>query len=284
MKIAIAGITGLVGSRLAAHLKKLGHEVIAIGHKEDKLILTNAHQDIDAVINLSGVNIMQRWTPEFKKHALDSRAGTSFDINHFYDEVKKKPKVFISASAIGYYGHRPDETLIESSPKGTGFLSDLVEAWEKASLNSPIPRVVCFRLGIVLSDKGGMLFQVVKTIKKRLGMILGDEKSYLSWIHIDDAVRAFTSAIEQSSYKGIYNLVAEESVTQRRFMQEVAKILKRKIFLKLPRFLVTLLFGEASELILNDTKVFPKKLKQSGFDFHYPDLNGALCSLVKPEP
>lgn len=284
MKIAIAGITGLIGSHLAKHLKKLGHEVIAIGHNQNKLILTNEHKDVDAVVNLSGVNIMQRWGPEFKQQAFDSRAGTSHDINHFYDEVNKKPKVFISASAIGYYGHRPNETLIESSAKGTGFLSDLVDAWEKASLNSPIHRVVCFRLGVVLSDKGGMLFELVKIIKKRLGMILGPETNHLSWIHIDDAVRAFTAAIEQSSYKGIYNLVAEESVTQKQFMDEVAQSLKRKIFFKLPRFLVTFLWGEASELILNDTKVFPKKLKQSGFDFHYPDLNAAVCSLVKLKP
>jgi uncharacterized protein len=284
MKVAIAGNTGLIGSKLSTYLKKLGHEVIAISHEGDRLILTDAHLDIDAVVNLSGVNIMQRWTSDFKKHALASRAGTSHDINHFYDDKRHIPKVFVSASAIGYYGNQPGETLIESSPKGEGFLSDLVAAWEKATLDSPIPRVVCFRLGVVLSDKGGMMPSLLKAARRRLAMIFGHEQSYLSWIHIDDAVRAFASAIEQSSYKGIYNLVSEESVTQKHFIQSVCKLLKRKVLLKLPRFIVTLIFGEASEVILNDAKVFPKKLKQSGFDFHYPDLDSALCSLVKPEP
>lgn len=284
MKVAIAGISGLIGKQLACRLKKLGHDVVAIEHKDDKLILTKMHEDVDAVVNLSGANIMQKWTPEFKQHALDSRAGTSHDINHFFDQLKKKPKVFISASAIGYYGHQPGETLIESSPKGEGFLSDLVQAWENASLDSPINRVVCFRLGVVLSDQGGALPRIMKSIKFRLGMILGNPQSHLSWIHIEDAVRAFTAALEQSSYKGIYNLVAEESVTQARFMNHLAMLMKRKIYLKLPNFLVSLIFGEASSVLLNDAKVYPKKLKQSGFDFHYPDLNSSLCSLVKSKP
>lgn len=284
MKVAIAGISGLIGKQLACHLKNLGHDVVAIAHQDDKLILTKIHEDVDAVVNLSGVNIMQKWTPEFKQHAHNSRVGTSSDINHFYDQLKKKPKVFISASAIGYYGHQPDETLIESSPKGEGFLSDLVQAWEKSSLDSPINRVVCFRLGVVLSDKGGALSRIMKSVKLRLGMILGNPQSYLSWIHIDDVVRAFTAAIEQSSYKGIYNLVAEESVTQECFMNTIAKLVNRKIYLKLPSFLVSFIFGEASSVLLNDAKVYPKKLKQSGFDFHYPDLNSSLCSLVKSKP
>lgn len=284
MKIAIAGSTGLIGSSLSSYLQKLGHEIVPILHQGNQLILTKVHENVDAVINLSGVRIMQRWTPSFKKEAFDSRVGTSYAINHFYDQVAKKPKVFISASAIGYYGDQPGKTLIESSDKGDGFLSDLVEAWEKASFDSPISRVVCFRLGVVLSNKGGMLPKLIKMIKMQLGAVMGDPESYLSWIHIDDVIKAFTAAINQSCYHGIYNLVAEESITQKRFLDSIAKILKRKIFLKLPRFLATLILGEASEVVLNDMKVFPKKLKQTGFVFDYPDLNSALCSLMLSEP
>lgn len=284
MKIAIAGSTGLIGSSLSSYLQKLGHEIVPILHQGNQLILTKEHEYVDAVINLSGVKIMQRWTSSFKKEAFDSRVGTSYAINHFYDQVAKKPKVFISASAIGYYGDQGGTTLIESSNKGVGFLSDLVEAWEKASFDSPISRVVCFRLGVVLSNKGGMLPKLIKMIKRRLGALMGDPESYLSWIHIDDVIKAFVAAINQSCYHGIYNLVAEESITQKFFLDSLAKILKRKIFLKLPRFVVTLIFGEAAEVILNDMKVFPKKLKQNGFAFDYPDLNSALCSLMLSEP
>lgn len=284
MKIAIAGSTGLIGRHLCAHLKNHGHMIIPIDHKGDKLILNANHHDVDAVVNLSGVNIMQRWSAEFKGHAKDSRIGTASDINHFYDLQSKKPKVFISASAIGYYGNRPEETLIESSEKGEGFLSDLVAAWEKASFDSPIHRVVCFRLGMVLAPDGGALPPIVKMTRRWLGAIMGNPDKMTSWVHIEDVVRAFTKALEQSSYNGSYNLTSEQSVTQKKFMDTVAKELKRKIYLKLPSFIVKWIFGEASEILLDDAKVYPKKLKQSGFDFLYPDLDSALCSLVKQVP
>lgn len=284
MKIAIAGITGLIGRQLEKSLKKHGHDVVAILHDGERLILNDSHKDVDAVINLSGVNIMQKWTPEFKTRVMNSRVNTAKQINHFYDQFSKKPKVLLSASAIGYYGHQPGETLVESSPKGEGFLSDLVDQWESATRDSAISRVVCFRMGVVLSNDGGALPKIIKGINLYLGAILGNPQSYMSWIHIDDVLKAFTNALEQNQYKGIYNLVSEQSVTQECFMKTLAKRLHRRIFLKLPQFIVNLIFGEAAEVITNDAKVYPKKLKQTGFDFSYPDLDSALYSLVKLKP
>ena len=284
MKIAVAGSSGLIGRHLCDHLKKLGHEIIPITHKDDRLILNEAHEDAEAVINLSGINIMQRWTFEFKEHAKNSRVGTAKQINQFYDLQRKKPKVFLSASAIGYYGDRPKETLIETSVKGEGFLSDLVDAWEKATLDSPIHRVVCFRLGMVLALDGGALPPLVKMTKLWLGAIMGNPDKMTSWVHIDDVVKAFSNALEQSSFSGVYNLVSEQSVTQKAFMDRLAQELKKKVYFKLPALIVKWIFGEASKILLDDAKVYPKKLKQSGFDFRYPDLDSALCSLVKQVP
>ena len=281
MKVAIAGYTGLIGTHLISHLEKKGFTIVKIDHEKDRLILNASCEDVDAVINLSGINILHRWNESFKGHALSSRAGTSHQINHFYYLKSKKPKLFISASAIGYYGDRPGETLIETSSKGLGFLADLTEKWEKSTFDSPIHRVVAFRLGVVLSSDGGMLPRLAKLVKYRLGCICGDPNAYLAWIHIDDVVRAFTTALERSSYCGVYNLVSENPSTQKEFMDTLANTLMRKIYLRMPKFLVKILLGEAASVILNDAHVYPKNLKLSGYDFLYPDLDAAFFSLVK---
>jgi uncharacterized protein len=280
MKVAIAGYTGLIGRHLIAHLKKHGHEVVTIPHRGDELVLDERHHDVDAVINLSGINIMHRWSQSFKGHATSSRAGTSHQINQFYDQLPKKPKVFVSASAIGYYGEQHDTTLIESSPRGLGFLADLVEKWEKATFDSPIKRVVAFRLGMVLANDGGALSKLASLVKRRLGCIIGNPKSFVSWVHIDDVVKAFTQALERSTYSGIYNLVTEEACTQEAFMKTLGKVYDRKVFLRLPLFVLKLILGEAAS-VFADAKVYPKKLKQNDFEFLYSDLESALYSLKK---
>jgi uncharacterized protein (TIGR01777 family) len=281
MKVAVAGYSGLIGRHLTKSLKDKGFEVVEIPHRGDDLILDERHFDVDAVINLSGLNIMHRWSMAFKEEALSSRAGTATQINHFYDDKPKKPKVFISASAIGYYGDRPDEQLIETSPKGLGFLSDLVEKWEKATFNSPIHRIVVFRLGVVLSQDGGAVPKMAKAIKRHLGAILGNPLSIVSWIHIDDVVKAMIEALDRSSFSGIYNLVTDHPVSQRQFMDELAACFNKKIYLKLPAFLVKLVLGDAASILLNSAKVYPKKLKQSDFVFLYPEIQSALYSLKR---
>lgn len=280
MKVAIAGYSGLIGKHLERHLKsKKEIEIVHIEHDGDKLILNEAHLDADAVINLSGVNIMHRASDEFKEHVLASRAGTSAQINHFYDDKSQKPKVFISASAVGFYGNRPCESMIETSEKGSGFLSDLCEKWEKATFDSPINRIVVFRLGVVLAEDGGALPAMASQVKKGLGVIFGGGQEVMSWIHIDDVVKVFTQALEQSRFSGVYNLVTEAPVTQRLFVETLAKIFAKKVWIKLPKFLLKLILKDSSEIILNDTKVVPKKLKLSGYEFLYPDLESAIYSL-----
>lgn len=279
MKVAVAGYSGLIGRHLCKELKKKGFQVVEIPHMGDTLLLDERHALCDAVINLSGINIMHRWSESFKALALASRAGTAHQINHFYDQCSIKPKVFISASAIGYYGDRPNETMIEESKKGLGYLSDLVQKWESSTFDSPIHRIVTFRLGIVLSHDGGALPRIVKLVKAYVGAIVGNPNAYASWVHIDDVVRAMILALDRSQISGVYNLVSDHPVTQKEFMQTLGKAFDRKIFLRIPRFLVTLFAGEAASVVLNDVKAFPKKLKLTGFEFVYPDLESAIASL-----
>lgn len=284
MKIAIAGGSGFVGRHLVAALKKRGDEVIEIGHKNNQLLLEPKHQEVEALINLSGSPIFTRWNPSHKQAILRSRVETARALNHFYTESKIKPKVFISASAIGYYGDRQGETLVEESLKGKGFLADVVEAWEKATLNSPIHRVVLFRFGFILGQDGGALKSLQKQVKWNLGAQLGKGNQWISWIHIEDVVTAILTALDRSAMKGVYNLVTEKPVSQKDLIQTLSTLMHKKCFLKVPRCVVKGAFGEASALFLDSLKVYPKKLKQFDFEFRYPDLDAALYSLVRKSP
>jgi len=281
MKIAIAGASGFVGRHLVAALKKRGDEVLEITHEGDRLILGEQHRAVDAVINLSGSPVFGRWTDKKKAHILASRVQTAKDLNRFYAQQKIRPKVLITASAIGYYGDRPHETLIEESKKGKGFLADVVEAWEKASLDSPIHRVVIFRFGIILGKDGGALKKLKTQVRFHLGAQLGSGQQMISWIHIEDVVRAILYSLDRSMMKGVYNLVTEEAVTQERLLNSLCQAMHKKCFLKIPAFMLRGLLGESASLFLSDQKAYPKKLKQNDFEFLYPDVESAIYSLVR---
>jgi hypothetical protein len=279
MKIAIAGYSGLIGRHLISALQKRGDEVILIKHKNDKLQLDKEHESVDCVINLSGFPIMGRWTEETKLKIHDSRVNTAKQINHFYDTIAKKPKVFISASAIGYYGSDPQTTMIEDSPMGDGFLASVCDDWETATLDSPISRIVIFRLGVVLAKDGGFYPNIKKMVKSYLGVIFGSGRQMMSWVHIDDVIQAFLMAIDRSSMKGFYNLCAENPIRQKDMMKEIGALLKKPVFLRLPKFLLKILLGEASEFVLADMKAYPKNLKKSDFCFYFDDFKSAIESL-----
>lgn len=279
MKIAIAGYSGLIGQYLTKALQKRGDEVILIKHKGNELIFDKEHENVDCVINLSGFPIKGRWDEEKKLKIHDSRVLTAKAINHFYDTQGKKPKVFISASAVGYYGSCSNTTMIEDSPMGDGFLASVCDDWETATLDSPISRVVIFRLGAVLAKDGGFYPTLRNLVKNYLGMILGSGRQMVSWIHIDDVVQAFLMAIDRSSMKGFYNLCSENPICQKDMMKEIGVLLKKPIFLELPKFLVRFLLGDVSEVVLADTKAYPKNLKKSDFCFYFDDFKSAIESL-----
>ena len=258
MKIGIVGASGLVGSYLAPFLRGKGHEVFAFNH---------AHLEpvpCDAVINLSGEPIAEgRWTANKKKHIFDSRVETTQKI-----VAELKPKCLISASAVGYYGHRPGAVLTETSTKGTGFLPGVCEAWEKAASQSP-GRVACLRFGVILSNRGGAYAKLKQPFR------FGKGDNHISWIHLHDVARAILWVLTHETLEGPINVCSPYPLTQRQFVETI----NGRSF-PLPARLIHFLFGEKADgLILQDTEVHPSRLLHSGFTFTYPTLKDALIEL-----
>lgn len=285
MQIAIAGASGLVGSALVPFLEKGDHVVIPLKRERDQLY--HLHDlTPDVVINLSGENIASRWSEEKKKQIRDSRIRTTETLAREAAASKKPPKLFLNASAIGYYGNREEVTLDESASKGSGFLSDVVEAWERAlqPVKDAKIRTVAMRFGVVLSQEGGALAKMLTPFKLGMGGPVGSGKQFMSWIAIDDILGAIHHAITEERLEGAVNFVAPHPERNGDFVKTLGAVLGRPAIVPMPEWSVKLLFGEmGQEILLSGAKVEPKKLLDSGYPFLYPDLNSALVKILGRE-
>jgi uncharacterized protein len=289
MKVLITGATGLVGSALAAHLRSSGATVDALRRPHDwnpetGYIDCGRLEGVDAVIHLAGENIAAgRWTELRKQKILDSRVRGTDLLARSLASVKRPPKVFISASAIGYYGDRGSTILDESSPAGSGFLAEVCKKWEAATSPAAIAgiRVVQLRTGIVLSRDGGALPQMARPFRFGAGGVLGDGRQFMSWITLQDLCRAFHHVLVTESLRGAVNAVSPEPSTNREFTQALASALHRPALVCVPRFAVRLALGElADALMLASTRVIPANLLQSGFSFEDSDIRIALAKTL----
>lgn len=297
--ILITGASGLIGTALSdvlnnqryhvAHLSRSprsGKAPTFVWDVDKNFIDPEAFKTTDTIIHLAGAGIAdKRWTIARKRELLESRTKST---HLLYQELKKgnhQIKTFIAASAIGYYGFDdPDKTFTEESAAGKDFLATVVRKWEDevdriASLNI---RVVKIRIGIVLSEKGGALKEIVKPVKYFVGAPLGTGKQYLSWIHLDDLCAVFLKALEDEQMKGAYNATGPYAVTNRELTNTIAKVLKRPLILHaVPAFVLKLALGEMADLVLKGSKVSSKKIQNAGFVFKFPTLEGALKDLLK---
>jgi len=291
MRIAITGAGGLIGRALQARLAGGGHEVIRIGrHKprnppEVRWSIPHAQlnpaplEGLDAVVHLAGEPIVGKWTPSKKQAIRDSRVNGTRLLASTIANLQTKPRVFISASAIGYYGERGDEVLSEHSPQGKGFLPEVSAAWENAAQPAADAgvRVVHPRFGVVLSKDGGALKQMLPIFKLGLGGPLGNGSQWFSWISLTDTVDALLHLIDHDDLAGPVNLVAPEPVTNKLFTQSLASALKRPAILPVPRFAMRQAYGElADEALFASQRVEPKALIESGFNFTHATLSSAL--------
>jgi uncharacterized protein len=238
----------------------------------------------DAVIHLSGENIAGRWTEAKKRRIRDSRIASTQNLSKALASAEKRPRVFICASAIGYYGNRGNEVLTEDSPSGRGFLAEVSREWESAAKPAAKAgiRTVNLRTGIVLSPDGGALKQMLLPFRLGLGGRVGNGRQWWSWIHIDDFVAAVQQIADNLSLNGPVNMTAPNPVTSADFTKTLAKTLRRPAVLPLPAFAAKLVFGEfAEEGLLASARVEPKKLLESGFKFRYSELAAALLELLK---
>jgi hypothetical protein len=238
----------------------------------------------DAVIHLAGESVVGRWIEEKKKAIRESRVVGTKNMASALAQSQTKPRVFICASAIGFYGNRGDEVLEENSSMGRGFLPEVCGEWEDASRIAAEAgiRTVNVRIGLVLSAQGGALEKMLTPFKLGLGGRLGSGQQWMSWIHVDDIVGAIHHAIQTESLAGPVNLVAPNAVRNAEFTKVLASVLRRPAIFPVPEFALRLAFGKqaAEQMLLASARVQPGKLEASGYKFHFRELRVALQNLV----
>lgn len=315
MKVLISGSTGMIGSALARALRKQGYDVAGLARP-----LTRATQatrtpssgaeaagssqivrwdpvsgaldpgadGADAIVHLAGASIADgRWTAVRKRLLRDSRIAATHNLIDELKKLRRPPRVFIGASAIGFYGDRGDEELSESSAVGNDFLADLSSQWEAASsrANEFGARVVLLRIGIVLAKNGGALPRMALPFRLGAGGRLGSGKQWMSWVALDELVAIIEYALTTNSLSGPVNAVSPRPVRNADFTKILARVLHRPALFPAPAFALRLALGEmADALLLSSQKVLPKKLAGLGYHFASPDLEAALRNILSAKP
>lgn len=304
MKVLVTGSAGLVGTALVETLARDGHTVCRLvrpqsnaagGTKEGFDVAWNpatgelggAAVGADAVVNLAGAPITEgRWTAERKELLRKSRVETTSALVKALAKMNARPRVLVSASAIGYYGDRGDEVLTEESEGGSGFLAGIAKEWEAEALKAEALgiRVVLARIGIVLAKEGGALPKMMLPFKIGVGGRMGSGRQWMSWVTLADTVGSLRFAIENSAVRGAVNIVAPQPMRNAEFTLVLAKTMRRPALFPAPAFALRLALGEmADALLLASQRVAPKKLEKLGYRFLHSELIGALVTLLKKE-
>ena len=283
MNILVTGASGFIGSALIPHLTRAGHRVTPLRIRDTLDVPLQG--TLDAAIHLAGENIAQRWTPSAKARIRDSRVHSTESISRALANLDPRPRVLLSASGIGFYGDRGDESLTEESSLGEGFLPDICRQWETAcaSASKAGMRVVNLRFGVVLDPSGGALKKMLPPFRAGVGGRVGSGKQYWSWITRDDAIRAIDHALNNDSVRGPVNVVSPTPVRNSEFTQALARVLHRPAIFPVPRFALRLLVGEmADAALLASARVIPQRLQQTGFQFADAALEPALRKILAP--
>lgn len=294
MKTLITGSSGLVGSSLLEFLFKKGHSIQCLKRNSDsdsnRFWVTNELPDnsdtaFQTVIHLAGENVAQgRWTEKKKQNILMSRLEGTKELVDYISSLKTKPSVFLCASAVGYYGNRGDEILDENSSLGAGFLADVCRQWEKESqrLSTMGVRVVNLRFGMILSPRGGALHKMIPPFQARLGGVIGSGKQYISWISIRDLVEIVDFIINKDDIQGPVNVVCPNQTTNKGLTKALGKALNRPTLFKIPAVMARLVFGQmADEMLLSSSRVSPKILLETGYEFKDQSLDAVLQYCVE---
>lgn len=297
-RVLITGASGLIGSELSLSLSQKGFEVIHLSRRKSQskyqtflwdlknsIIDKGALENIDYIVHLAGAGIAdKRWTPKRKQEIIDSRVKSA---ELLYDEISKldkKPKAFISASAIGYYGAVTSEKVFkEDDPPANDFQGKVCKLWEESSQQFERLgiRTVQLRFGVVLSGKGGALTKMLLPTKLGLGSALGTGKQFMPWIHIKDAIHIIEKAIKDEDIKGAYNVVSPSYVNNNEFTAALAKVLNKPLFMpKVPGWVLKLVLGEMSQIILEGSRISYQKIIDDGYKFKFSNLDEALKDIL----
>ncbi|HEX8276955.1 MAG TPA: TIGR01777 family oxidoreductase [Longimicrobiaceae bacterium] len=293
LRVAVTGSTGLIGTPLVRALRADGHTVLRLVRSRpvsggDEVywnpalgeIDTAALEGVDAVVHLAGENVGQPpWTEERKRRIRDSRAQGTTLVARTLAGLSPKPRVLVSASATGWYGDRGDELLTEASGPGTGFLAEVCQTWESSAdpARDAGIRVVHPRIGLVLTGEGGVLERLLTPFKLGVGGKLGSGRQWMSWVALHDVLEAIRFALRADGLSGPANLTSPAPVTNEEFTRALGHVLGRPTVLGVPEFALKLAFGQmADEALLSSQRALPDRLREAGFTFQYPDLEGAL--------
>jgi uncharacterized protein (TIGR01777 family) len=291
MRIVIAGGTGFIGEPLVRRLLARGD--VAVVSRNPAHVRAgqgvswdeagSAVRDADVIINLAGENVGSgRWTEQRRRTILDSRLAATNALVDALLRAPARPRTFLSASAVGFYGPRGDEALDESAPSGDGFLADVVCRWEAAARKAePAARTVILRFGVVLGRDGGALGKMIVPFRFGAGGPIGSGRQWMSWIDRDDAIALVEWAIDRNETRGVYNATAPQPVTNREFARALGRALHRPAFLPTPGFALRLAFGKmADEMLLAGQRVVPARATAEGFSFRYPGIDMAFAHAV----
>ena len=301
MRVIITGGTGLIGRALAADLINDGHETIVLSRRPERATRLPAQVRVerwdartaqgwgsladgaDAIVNLAGASIAQRWTAGRKRRIRESRLNAGRAVVQAVELASVKPRVMIQASGAGYYGPRGDEEIVEQEPAGSDFLGQLAIEWEAST--APVERLgvrrTVIRSGVVLSTEGGAFPPMLLQSRLFLGGPLGSGRQWLPWIHIADEVRAIRFLIENESAQGPFNLVAPNPLTSAEFNRVLGRVMRRPAFMPVPAFALRLLAGEMSTVLLDGQRAVPRRLLDLGFTFRFPNAAEALRDLLE---
>lgn len=294
--VLVTGASGFIGSHLLSYLLKKDYQVVGLTRQKNKRTqhpcLEWIHdfselktQQIDYVINLAGESIGKgRWTDQRKELLIQSRVQTTEQLYQYLTKNNIYPKRIISGSAVGFYGidftEQWLETCTEDSLPQAIFMSELCQKWEEVTHKYPEQHTKIMRLAVVFGRGGGILPQMLLPIKLNLVGKIGSGRQPCVWVHIHDLIQAIEFLMLTETEAKVFNVVAPEKVTQKEFAKTAAQRLKRKPFLSLPSFIMKIILGEQSQLVLNGQYVKPKALQDAGFEFQYPTLKQALNELI----
>jgi uncharacterized protein len=279
MKVLILGASGFIGERLVAALRTHQDEVATASLRDPGRAAALA-ADSDVVVNLAGESIAQRWTARAKAAIRSSRTDAPRAFIDALLRLPHRPRRYISASAVGYYGMSRHETFNEQSPPGEDFLAGVCIGWEREAsrvLEHGIALSI-LRTGVVLGPKGGMMAKVLPIFRAGGGGVVGDGGQWYSWIHIDDLVGLYRHAIDGA--EGIFNATAPTPVTNRDFTAALSRALHRPAILPAPAFILRLILGEGAVIALEGQRVIPQRALDSGYTFRHAEIEGALRSLI----
>ena len=308
MRLLLLGSSGFVGRELVPYLLGLGHTLTLVSRRlqpfpplsDDRLaciqadpsdpaswqreVLSQALAAAEGVVNLAGEPIAEkRWTPAHRQLLFDSRLRTTSLLVEAMARLPQPPRALVNASAVGYYGTSLEARFDEQSPAGEDFLGQLCQRWEQAALAAPSPcRVVVLRLGIVLGPDGGALGKMLPVFRAGFGGPVGSGQQWMSWIHRHDLCRMIATGLEDPGWSGVYNAVSPEPTRMGIFATALGRCLRRPSLLPVPGPILQLLLGDGAQVVLEGQQVLPGRALAQGFQWQYPELNGALAAATNP--